>query len=183
MHPFTVQTDSSQVALRLSFKKPFIGGMSNSTITHVELDVDKDCYWKLDVITPALSVFGEYEIDGKLMMFELNGHGRCNITTLDLHHTQTMKCERYKKNGKDYIRVTDYQIKAKPAKVVYYFEELVPNNNQITQAILDTFNGEEESMLIYDELSTMLVKYIAEMHKITIQEAFNHLPLDEFFPL
>ncbi|VEN56598.1 unnamed protein product [Callosobruchus maculatus] len=183
MQPFEVKTDGSQVALRLNFKKPFIGGMSDSTITHVELDVDKDCYWKLDVITPALRLFGEYQIDGKLMMFELNGHGKCNITALDLHHRQTMKCRKFKKDGKEYIKLTDYDIKAKPSKVVYEFEDLVPNSKEITKAILDTFNGEEESLMIYNEMEASLEKYIGEVHKMTIDAAFSMLPLEEFFPM
>nr|CAI5816825.1 unnamed protein product [Callosobruchus analis] len=155
MQPFEVKTEGSQVALRLNFKKIYVGGMSNSTFTHVELDLDKDCYWKLDIVTPALSLFGEYQIDGKLMMFELNGHGKCNITALDLHHRQTMKCRKFTKNGKEYIKVTEYDIKAKPSRVVYEFEDLVPNSKEISKAILDTFNGEEESLMIFNEMTPM----------------------------
>ncbi|CAH1968649.1 unnamed protein product [Acanthoscelides obtectus] len=182
MHPFTVQTDSSQVALRLSFKKPFIGGMSNSTITHVELDVDKDCYWKLDVITPALSVFGEYEIDGKLMMFELNGHGRCNITTSDMVHHQTMKCRRYKKNGKTHLKILSYHIEATPAKVHYDLEKLVPQSEELTAAILQTFNGPEESLMIYKEVGPAMMHVMSEKQKKIINRVFSVVPLDEIFP-
>nr|CAH7712251.1 unnamed protein product [Callosobruchus chinensis] len=164
MQPFEVKTAGSQVALRLNFKKPYIGGMSNSTITHVELDVDKDCYWKLDVITPALTLFGEYEI------------------AVDLHHRQTMKCRKFTKNGKEYIKLIEYGIKAKPSKVVYEFEDLVPNSKEISKAILDTFNGEEESLMIYNEMENDLEMYIGEVHKITIDSAFSMLPLEEFFP-
>lgn len=44
------------------------------------IDLDEKCGLVADVETPVIRMEADYELKGKLLLFPINGHGKCNIT-------------------------------------------------------------------------------------------------------
>ncbi|CAH1968655.1 unnamed protein product [Acanthoscelides obtectus] len=80
--PFIINVDNGgQMALTMKLINCYLdGATTNAKIVKGKFDFDNDCSWSTDVDIPVLDWYGEYALQGKLLMFQLNGHGKCNFT-------------------------------------------------------------------------------------------------------
>ncbi|KAJ8917336.1 hypothetical protein NQ315_002358, partial [Exocentrus adspersus] len=77
-----LKSEASQtVAVEQTYQNIRMHGMTNSnTEQNFKIDLVENCAWTMDVKTPVLILEGDYKISGTLLMFPLNGFGKCNIT-------------------------------------------------------------------------------------------------------
>ncbi|VEN56593.1 unnamed protein product, partial [Callosobruchus maculatus] len=74
----------------------------------------------------------------------------CSYMTMPEINIQCIvKCEKYQKNSKTYIKLTNYTADVNPENVVYYFENIVPGNPEVSAQVLKTLNN--DPLLVWNE--------------------------------
>ncbi|CAG9853595.1 unnamed protein product [Phyllotreta striolata] len=175
----TASSSGNSVSLHLIFSNLLVHGMTNSDAVHMELDVDKGCSWIMDVDTALIKLEGDYEVEGKVLVFPLNARGKAVVSQVMLHNRHSMWCEKYKKNGKTYIRFTNYTMDMHPEKMIYNFSDVFPSNKQIENEISKTLN--ENSIEIFNEMRSSFEQIFSTIHITVANQILSKIPFDEVF--
>ncbi|XP_043289153.1 uncharacterized protein [Venturia canescens] len=123
---------------------------------------------------------GDYALNGKVLILPITGKGRANITMFDLQTVSTVHCEKYEKNGEQYVRTTKYEVKLIPKKVMYNFTNLF-NGDEVLGTQMNKFLNEnwevvfKETQESFEETFGLLFVNIAN-------NILSRVPLSELFP-
>ncbi|KAJ3651211.1 hypothetical protein Zmor_017262 [Zophobas morio] len=121
----------------------------------------------------------DYKMTGKLLLFPINGKGKCNNTVYEYEGVYNIKCEKYTKKDQKHIRVTDFTLNLKPKRVVFGFENLVDGNEQLSNEVLKTIN--ENSEQVYADVAPAFNEAIGKYEKEVFNRVFSRVPEDELF--
>ncbi|ERL92115.1 hypothetical protein D910_09435 [Dendroctonus ponderosae] len=59
----------------------FMHGMTDTQVKHFRLqDDEQTCKWEIDTYTPITRMNADYSLSGQILVFPINGHGKCNVT-------------------------------------------------------------------------------------------------------
>lgn len=141
---------------------------------------EKECYWDFKVLTPYVYVEADYKLNGRLLMFPINGNGKCNITITNLTNHHQALCEVYTKNGKSFLRHTKYQLNMNGEKILFNFENIISGNEQFSNEIMKTIN--ENSQDVFKEVKNGLEQVWAPLHSQVANIFMAKFPLDVLFP-
>nr|CAI5816823.1 unnamed protein product [Callosobruchus analis] len=155
------------------------GATTNSKIVDMNVDLENGCSWSTDVKIPVLEWYGDYAIQGKLLMFQLNGHGKCNFTLLDTKIHQEMTCQKYQKNDKTYIKITNYTMDINPRTLIYDMQNIIPGNPEISEQVVKTLNA--DPILVWGEIKSAFDTIVAQMHKNVGNKLHSKIPMDEIY--
>ncbi|ENN71664.1 hypothetical protein YQE_11762, partial [Dendroctonus ponderosae] len=85
----------------------FMHGMTDTQVKHFRLqDDEQTCKWEIDTYTPITRMNADYSLSGQILVFPINGHGKCNVTMNGIKNKQKAECEHYTRKGKTYLRFT-----------------------------------------------------------------------------
>ncbi|CAH1110230.1 unnamed protein product [Psylliodes chrysocephalus] len=169
----------SSVAIHLTFTNLHVSGMTVTDIDHMEIDFDKGCSWVMDAVSPFIILDGEYTMDGKLLLFALNAHGKANVTQVNLRNRHSMWCEKYQKKGKTHIRFINYTMDMRPDNVLFEFTNLFPSNKDIENEIGKTLN--ENSLAIFNEIKAPVEQIFSTIHTQIANQVLSKIPFDDIF--
>ncbi|XP_018570248.1 protein takeout-like [Anoplophora glabripennis] len=171
---------SETVSLQTKYNNVYLHGMSISNAEQkFVLDLGEKCGWVIEALTPLIRMEADYELTGKLLLFQLNGHGRCNITLYNLWNLHTMTCEKYTAEGKTYLKITNYTIHLRPEKLHFDLTNIFPANEQIAAEILKTMN--ENSLIIFNDIKGGFEQIFSEIHWAMANKLFSKEPINEIF--
>ncbi|XP_044260771.1 uncharacterized protein LOC123008818 [Tribolium madens] len=172
--------ESSKDMLRQIYRNVKIHGITSAMIKNSKANFTQDsCYWNYDSFTPLVRMEGDYKINGKLLLFTLNGEGKCNNTFWDVDGKNQFKCERYTKKGKTHLRMTDHVFKFNPKKVIFYYDDIIKGNEQLSEQIMKTIN--ENALAVYADFGAAIEQIMATVWVKNINEVFARVPEDELF--
>ncbi|KAJ8985216.1 hypothetical protein NQ317_018245, partial [Molorchus minor] len=144
------------------------------------IDLDKDCYWQVDVHHPQIKMESDYEIKGQFITFPINSHGKCNITMKNMANTQHMTCERYTKDGETYLRLKTYTIQLTSEDVSFYFSDVFPQNEHIAVEVNKVLK--ENSVAVFNDLKPGFEKAFSSIFKEITNSVFSKIPMKYIFP-
>lgn len=99
--------------------------------------------------------------------------------TVNSRDEHNAKFEIIEKGGKKYLHCTDYQLKLNPENVTYYFENIMPGNEQLSNELLKTIN--ENSLNVFKDISSGFEKIYSVIFKDLVNKVFGRVPMDEIF--
>ncbi|CAH1260303.1 unnamed protein product [Diabrotica balteata] len=172
-----ISSQGSSVTLDQKYHNVKVHGMTFSDITAVKADFEKNCEYYINVFSPALRMEGEYEMKGKVLIFPLNSKGNCNVTLVKNHAVHAMQCERYQKNGKTFMKWTNYTIILNPTNVVYDFDNIFPANPQIENEIQKTLN--DNSLSIFKEVKASFERIFSIIYLNNGNKIMSKVPIEE----
>ncbi|CAH0550787.1 unnamed protein product [Brassicogethes aeneus] len=85
LEPFFIEkleihgSQTGSVRLDQNYHNVSIYGFSISTISNLRIDHDK-CRWEFDSVAPNIRMESDYALNGQLLVFPINGHGKSNVT-------------------------------------------------------------------------------------------------------
>ncbi|VEN56595.1 unnamed protein product [Callosobruchus maculatus] len=178
--PSIINANGGQMQLTMKMINCYLrGATTNSKIVDLKIDMDNGCSWSLDVDIPVLEWYGDYAIQGKLLMFQLNGHGKCNFTLLDTRIHQEMRCQKYQKNEKTYIKISNFTVDINPRTMVYEVENIIPGNPEISEQVVKTLNS--DPLLVWSEIKPAFNTIVGQMHKDVGNKLYSKIPFDEIY--
>lgn len=149
----------------------------------------------------AVTCAGLYDINGKILILPITGKGAYNITLSMKYLPSYIHKKRpftislslsvepllsvrftgkpYKINGEIYLKPINFEVEAKPKRVLFNFENLFNGD----KALGDTMNGflNENWKLLYDELRHDIQRGLADNFQELIAKIFDKYPYSKFF--
>lgn len=186
VEPFQIEkmemqtAEGKSISLNQVYENVNIHGLSTSKVEKFNGKVnDKTCFWEMDVSTPMTRMEADYELTGQVLVFPINGQGKCNVTLYDILNKHTIHCETYQKKGTLHLRFTDYKMEMSVKKCNFDFHNIFPGNEQISQEVSKTLN--ENSLDIFQEVKSGFEEVFAAVHKNAANSVFAKIPMDELF--
>lgn len=90
-----------------------------------------------------------------------------------------MTCEKYQKNNQTHLRVTEYTMEMKTKKMIYYFTNLFPGNEQISSEILKTIN--DNPLTLFNEMKNVFEGAFSKIHSDMANRVYSKIPMDELY--
>uniref|UniRef100_A0A6P7GFN8 Protein takeout-like n=1 Tax=Diabrotica virgifera virgifera TaxID=50390 RepID=A0A6P7GFN8_DIAVI len=172
-----ISSQGSSVTLEQKYHNINVHGMTHTDIKAVKADFTDKCEYYIEVYSPALRMEGEYELNGKILVFPLNSKGKCNVTLVENNAVHAMQCERYQKNGKTYMKWTNYTIILNPTRMVYDFDNLFPANPQIENEIKKTLN--DNNLAIFNEVKPSFERIFNIIYLNNGNKIMSKVPIEE----
>ncbi|KAJ3651205.1 hypothetical protein Zmor_017257 [Zophobas morio] len=168
------------VAIKHEYENLKLFGISTFTSYDSEANFsDANCYWRFKSHAEVVRMEADYKMSGQLLLFPINGHGKCNTTLYECEAVYDTKCEKYAKKNQKHIRVTDFILKIKPKRIVFDYENLIDGNEQLSNEVLKTVN--ENSEQVYADVGPVFDEAIARIEKEIVNQVFSRVPEDELF--
>lgn len=161
------------------------------------MDLDK-CLFHGEAFIPSLSVVGSFVLKGQLLVFPINGNGHNNNTLCkypskrrkkirklfflfvsdDIKADLNMKCEKFDKDGKNYVRITKFDVKLDPKEVNFFYDNLGVDET-IGKEVQKVLN--ENSKLIFTDIKGDYEESYGQIFKEISNKIFTKVPINEIF--
>ncbi|XP_017780958.1 PREDICTED: circadian clock-controlled protein-like [Nicrophorus vespilloides] len=133
MNPFKVSVVAIEQPLyKLDIKNVIIHGFNKFDVKDLQID-HKNYKLKMDIVFPQIVASGVYEINGNLLLLNLNGKGslHCNATNLGAKFEADF--ERYERKGKTYMKKKDVNADLYIKDAWIQLDNLFENNKELTE--------------------------------------------------
>ncbi|XP_030747620.1 protein takeout-like [Sitophilus oryzae] len=168
------------VTLNQKYDNVVMYGMTESTVKSFSLKDDGGvCLWELVIHTPYTRMEADYQMTGQILVFPINGHGRCNVTLTGIVNKHTADCEHYTKKGKSHMKLKNYKMDMSTEGAYFDFENIFPGNEQISKEVGKTIN--ENSQEVFNDVKQGFEKILAELHQNAANSVFSKIPENELF--
>lgn len=173
------QGRNSPISLTQDFKNIMLTGISETKLVTYKPNLDRYIL-RTEGITPRVNLAGDYTMTGRILLLPIVGHGKANITMVNLKTVHELIGEPIKKNGKVYIRFKEYNIKLIPARVYLNFENLFNGDRLLGNQMNRFMNDNWE--LIFNELKGGYEETLSYVFKEVTNKLFTKVPMDTIFP-
>ncbi|CAH1098585.1 unnamed protein product [Psylliodes chrysocephalus] len=146
-----------------------------------EFKVDLD-HFRLEftIKFPEVKAQGDYSINGKLLILNLDGAGLGKIFLHNLTATVVASGKKEKKNGKEYIVPTNVDIKPEVQSMNIHLENLFPSNPELTEQANKLFNDNQK--VLFEDFSPLIVNLVKKLISNYINNFFSRYSYDVLFP-
>lgn len=190
--PSAVQDSGS--AFRAYFKNISLYGLTSFKLTNFDFDVDTNTA-NLGLVFDALRGLGDYRIQGMLLVLQLDGGGKIDVT-LSKRRTDyvlvfnklfvdnvvigaKLRGHRKEVKGKEYLVFdqNDFNVSVGGGKV--YFADLFKGNPELTENTNKVIN--ENVSVIIDELTPVIKSVLEQVILGTVLQLFERFSINELF--
>nr|XP_013113143.1 unnamed protein product [Stomoxys calcitrans] len=127
----------------------------------------------------ALSLVGDYSINGKILILPIKGSGLSNITLVDVTLQMDFVGTPVEKDGATYMTIKDMMLDGEPSKIIYKVDNLF-NGDKVLGDNMNLFLNENWKD-IYNEVRPALARGFSVIYGAVINEVFTKFPYDKFF--
>ncbi|ERL92114.1 hypothetical protein D910_09435 [Dendroctonus ponderosae] len=147
----------------------FMHGMTDTQVKHFRLqDDEQTCKWEIDTYTPITRMNADYSLSGQILVFPINGHGKCNVT-------MSAYFQSFERKNLSKIHVMNMSVES----CQFDFPNIIPGNEQISREVEKTVN--ENALEIFKEVKGGFEQVFSKLYKNTANSLFSKIPEDELF--
>jgi len=133
---------TSSFNLLSSFKDAEIYGLSTSKVVRVAARFNKRFGLKSDAFTQRMDFYGQYTMNGQILVLPIRGNGFANVSMHQLTTRHELLGDYFTADdGNKYVNITSYIIKFKPKYVTYRFDNLF-NGDKTLGTTMNKFMNE-----------------------------------------
>jgi len=136
----------SGIQVEASFKNISIYGATNFRLRSVRSDVGSDKF-RMKIWFPQLSMQGQYNIQGMLLMLPIRGHGMAYGNFSDIDGILAMKLKRVKNNGSEHYKVDFMQTEFNIGGAKIRLDNLFNGRDKELAATMNQFINENWRMV------------------------------------
>ncbi|XP_059483682.1 protein takeout-like [Neocloeon triangulifer] len=175
-----VEQGSGLVRVALSLSNATLTGLDNIEVLSQSTDIASGgCEMKSEAQVPRFSVASDYEVSGKVMLLPITGRGKSNVTMNDINVKVSLKCERFMRDGEEFLNVTNFHIKFQPKSATMYLANLFGGDALLERAMNILLN--ENALEILREMNPAIeVKFGAIFRDIS-NKLFHKVPYKTIF--
>ncbi|XP_063987968.1 protein takeout-like [Diachasmimorpha longicaudata] len=168
------------VNLKQKYKNIKLYGLAKGLeISDYKVDLEKLIFKSMS-FNPQVDFVADYELDGKVLVLPIRGHGRSNITMLNLKTQNIFTGEKFEKDGETYMRITKYTVKFNPEKVLLKFDNLF-DGDEVLSNQMNTFLNENADLL-FKELKGSYEETFGLVFAQMANEIFTRVPFNKILP-
>ncbi|KAJ3654883.1 hypothetical protein Zmor_014036 [Zophobas morio] len=170
---------SSGDNFKASFKNIQIYYANEFRIDNLNVNLDK-YHIDLELSFPRLRILSQYNIDGRILVLQLHGHGPADGNFTDVSANAAFEGELKSKKGKEYITIKSVKVDLKIGKPFFQFENIFNGNEELNVQTNKIIN--ENVVDIIDELRPVIDKTVTDFAIGIVSRVFNRFSFDELFP-
>ncbi|XP_057657368.1 protein takeout-like [Diorhabda carinulata] len=167
---------SNNFSVKLTNLKVY--GLEHVKPLRVDVNFEKRKAHLLSTV-PLLFVTGQYEMTGRILVFNLNGHGIAKLTMTEGVYSYDVEWESEQRHGEEYAKLFksdfDYTLK----KVSYNFENVFNGNERMSTIINKALNDNWE--IVNEDLKDSVKAAMLAIHNDLFQRFFSRIPIKELF--
>uniref|UniRef100_A0A8D9BCW9 Protein takeout n=1 Tax=Cacopsylla melanoneura TaxID=428564 RepID=A0A8D9BCW9_9HEMI len=165
-------------ALKISTKDLYVYGGSDFNIGQIQMDPKKHEF-KFEIGFPHIKLDGKYNVDGKIMLNSINGHGNITGDIYDIKANITLHGNKMEKEGITVAHFTDMKIKLKVSKGKVHLTNLFNGDKQLGEMINTVINQNFEAFA--KELSPLIEQTLSKLLLPMIDGIVESFPYDSLF--
>jgi len=124
---------------------------------------------------------GQYNSTGKVLLINFNGGGQFRVNITNINTDDSYVANVQIKNNKKVLKWDNKHINISMGGFNSYFDNLFPNNKEITENTNKIINENAESL--YNELKPLFEEVITSVFKDILNKVSSIFTIDELFPL
>ncbi|CAG9562798.1 unnamed protein product [Danaus chrysippus] len=171
---------SDESGLKLKFKNSTLTGLSGCVVDNFKHDHIKKK--QLLKITCDVSLTGDYEVQGKVLILPVEGNGKYKIDIRGI----TVKCNfnlnEFENSGVTHWKIDDdwsetYKFKVRDG-AVFHFENLFNGNKILGDPVLELLNSSWKDVM--EDISPPIIKAIIGQEVEAVNTLYSAVPADDF---
>lgn len=130
------------LAMSLSFSNSTHQGLGSTVVKSARVDPVAHVY-NFSVVIPKYAVDGIYDVNGRVILLPITGHGKANITFTDIETEWSFTGQKATKDGQDYLKLTKLETSIhpdSPKNVQVHFDGLFGGNKILGDTMNDFLN-------------------------------------------
>ncbi|KAF5297031.1 hypothetical protein FQA39_LY12245 [Lamprigera yunnana] len=177
----TIGAGGKAVNVVQNYKNMIIHDLTKSKINSAKVKYDSDNFHgEFDIIVPYVKAEADYTVDGKVMMFPVQGNGKCSFIFKDVKLTLEMHGSKFEKKGVEYLKIQDVSVKYVPKHAEFHFDNLFNGDKELGDAMNKLINDNWHDL--FEEVRGGFEEGFTHLFKHTTNAIFTKVPLDELFP-
>ncbi|KAI8120734.1 Protein takeout [Lucilia cuprina] len=174
------QGKESPVNMNLNLKNNLVYGLETQKTIKVK-GFGKDLTGKHSVKLHYnyISVVGDYDIDGKILILPITGSGKSNITMVDVNIYMNFVGTPLVKDGATYLHIEDINPDVDPNGMIYKVENLF-NGDKALGDNMNLFLNENWKE-IYAEVRVSISNAFGDIFKDVVNNVFSKYPYEKYF--
>ncbi|ENN77414.1 uncharacterized protein LOC125502378 [Dendroctonus ponderosae] len=171
---------SGSQSFQASFKNIQLYGADQFKLESFETDF-KTYHIKVKLSFPSLRIKSLYNIKGRILILNLDGHGPADGNYTNVRTSLSLKGEQFQKNNKEYVKWHKEDIDISIGKINLYFEQIFGSNEELNDQTNRVINENIDQLI--EELQPVIQKIVSEFVFSLINRLFAKYSMDELFPL
>ncbi|KFB38977.1 hypothetical protein ZHAS_00006516 [Anopheles sinensis] len=165
---------------KATFSDLIVSGASKFRIDNLQANLET-LIFDFNIFLPKLTFKGKYDLKIKLLFLNVAGAGDLTGQTENIYARVKVVCEKYIKNGKEYIRVKKQLVRIQIENGQFDLKDLFRKDPVLSQVGNQFIN--ENSRLFLDELTPGLERSLAETFRKMANEIIQHSSFEELYPV
>ncbi|XP_060533011.1 protein takeout-like [Cylas formicarius] len=153
-------------------------GLTNAIVKSFKIDFVKNEI-RASSLNPELRLQGDYDVNGRVLLLPIVGHGPCNVTLLNMDIDHTLTLETFEKKGKSYLRVKDFKVVMRPEKVIYKFDNLFDGQKDLGDNVNKVIN--DNSAEVFEDVRSGYEKSFALIFLDLANRVLPKVPQEDIF--
>ncbi|XP_017778452.1 PREDICTED: protein takeout-like [Nicrophorus vespilloides] len=178
--PFHVQEIAIEAtdSLKLKLSDVDIFGLEKAKFNSIDCNFNSmDCVSK--IYFPELEVKGIYDIDGRVMILPIKGHGPTNIKIVGGNFLISFKWSIKQKEGVDYASIGKFELHYQTERSIFHFDNLFNGDKVLGDQMNDFLN--ENWQELSREVEPAVSNTIAVILKSIFSKFADQIPYNELF--
>ncbi|XP_072383216.1 circadian clock-controlled protein daywake-like [Diabrotica undecimpunctata] len=171
----------------IASSKSFSSTLKDVKLYHLDNVIIHDLFLNFDTKSfgvdasfPSLGVEGDYKMNGKLLVLELNSEGKTRGNMTNLRANLTVFFDVVTLNGKEHLHITGTKEKLDIEKANFVFDDLFKGNEELTERATKILN--ENYRVLLDEFTPVFEKILSALTVNIVEQIYKRYPFDVIFP-
>lgn len=126
-----------------------------------------------------MELIADYNMDGRILLLPIVGHGKCNITISGLVTKHELIGMPVMKKNDMYMELKEYKIKFEPTSMKFYFQNLF-NGDKVLGETMNKFLN-ENWQTVFMELRSGYEQTFGHIFKEISNNIFGKVPMNKIF--
>lgn len=165
--------------LKLTMTNVTVRGLNLAKPQNFNLNIQTRNF-TFEVFTSLLEITGNYRLNGKLLLFPIEGQGFANITYVDGIYVYPMHYDLVKKKSINYINIVEHKVEFTPKMTYFYFDNLFNGNKVLGDQVLQFMN--ENWKTVNSDFGPLVAAAMDVIITNTANAILGKVPYDTVFP-
>ncbi|XP_031842194.1 circadian clock-controlled protein daywake [Nomia melanderi] len=167
--------------IKLKLRNLIVHGASNFTVTKIKANIDT-LRFVVELDFPDLSLHGDYDIDGKVILLRIQGSGPMNGNFTDCKGQIKLQAATTKGNdGQTYVKIVDFKTKIYVGRGELRLDNLFGGDRALGDAINGVINSNFDAFI--KELEPSLESAISDTFQKIANSILTQFTYETLFPV
>ncbi|KAF2892265.1 hypothetical protein ILUMI_13906 [Ignelater luminosus] len=172
--------NTGSVSMKIELLNGTVSGLRNLKIENHKMDFDNIIFSAI-LIIPEVKIEGTYRINGKILLFELDGEGHIGFNATDVRTDSVWYGSTYTKKNKkhvsiDKIKFNEVNIKNIRVKLDNLFGA---NNEALTDTVNNAINNSIDTL--QEDFEPIIKETLIEIIRGRFNRVYQLFPMDQLY--